>query len=216
MAKLTITSVVDDIETWSNEYGTFYKVAAFAGKELVFASKKDYDAALALQGELKEVIGKPIEVVVEHAGTSKNDHAKWKLKEIVGAGSSDGLARGTAATSAPSNEASIRAAVALKAAASMTMSAGGAYPVGVILSMADDFDAWLAKKSGAVEQGSSLSEPGVAAAPAPGDQSDGGVTEAYGEGVQAPSSDDHVHEPDTSVEAKAGRYPCACGLWVKP
>ena len=123
MAKLTITSVVDEIEEWQSKYGDFmYSVVAFAGRELVKATKKDRDKALEIQGIFRENLDQPLDMVVEHAGTSKNGNAKWKFIEFGGgtvsseAEGPNGAAPALGSTHSRSTDSSIRAAVALKAA----------------------------------------------------------------------------------------------------
>ena len=80
MTTKTITSVVEEIEDWQSQYGDImYSVVAFAGNEMIKANKKSHDAALELQGLLKEAIGIPQEFALGEAGTSKAGNPKWKL-----------------------------------------------------------------------------------------------------------------------------------------
>jgi hypothetical protein len=80
MTQFVITNVLDEIEEWRSQYGDFmYSVVAFAGKEMIKATKKDRDKALLIQGLLKESVGISRELVVEPAGTSKAGNPKWKL-----------------------------------------------------------------------------------------------------------------------------------------
>jgi hypothetical protein len=80
MTQFIITDVVDEIDEWKSQYGDFmYSVVAFAGKEMIKITKKDRDKAEQVQGQLRESIGIPRELVVEDAGLSKAGNQKWKL-----------------------------------------------------------------------------------------------------------------------------------------
>ena len=102
---------------------------------------------------------------------------------------------------------------------------------------ADQFYDWLRQTSGTAAIAIPLSpapSTGTAAVPDSSSVSEGHTEEsvrtattttetdraglaAAGELGKALAAAPHKHEPDMSVAAKAGRYPCAkCGVWVKP
>ena len=182
---MTIGSVMDDINEWQGppEVGTIYFVTAFfTNSEVLSVGKKDMDAALEVKGLLQEIIEVPQEFILEPKGQTKKGAAKWNLKAFgppegvwtystmkggqpeVGAGNgatSSGPAEASAPTApAPTNnvDASIRASVALKAAATVLSGKGGAQPV---IDYAEIFDAWLAKKSSGVTPQGSPEDKGV-------------------------------------------------------
>ena len=228
--RMTIGSVMDDINEWQGPNGAVYYVTAFfTNSEMLSCGKKDMDAALEVKGLLQEVIEVPQEFILEPKGQTKKGAAKWNLKAFgppegvwtystikggqpeVGAGEQTPVTSGAAVPTvagsgapAPTNnvDASIRASVALKAAASMPHATAAG-----VLETANEFDAWLAKKSvgaGSESEGTQV-PPQVSAAsrvgkpapepprPAPTNQSSGvtpqgspeetGVEPGTGEGL---------------------------------
>ena len=160
--------------------------AFFTNKEFVRATKKSKDAALELRGLLMESAQRPHEFILEADGVSKAGNPKWKLlafgpiegtytystlKDGQGAQSSasgsrvsggDAVRPGVSAvsvTSAPTNnvDASIRASVAIKAAASW----GRGLVLDVVFVAAERIDEWLAMKSSGVTPQGSPEDTGV-------------------------------------------------------
>ena len=190
--RMTIGSVMDDINEWQGPNGAVYYVTAFfTNSEMLSCGKKDMDAALEVKGLLQEIIEVPQEFILEPKGQTKKGAAKWNLKAfgppegvwtystikdgspnvgVEGAGNPGGdpIHKGRVAGSipvvgpplAPTNnvDASIRASVALKAAA-VSYSGRDVGTVG-ILDRAEVFDAWLAKKSSGVTPQGSPEETG--------------------------------------------------------
>ena len=193
--RMTIGSVMDDINEWQGPNGTVYYVTAFfTNNEMLSVGKRDMDAAMEVKGLLQEVIEVPQEFILEPKGQTKKGNPKWNLKafgppegvwtysmikggqpEVAAAGHTVGAAKGVggvdAGSHAPSRppplnnvDASIRASVALKAAANVFV--GLVEPAGMInltefFKVADACDEWLAKKSSGVTPQGSPEDKGV-------------------------------------------------------
>ena len=177
-----VSSVIDDINEWENPRGgsVFYVTAIFTDESVGSVGRKDHDAALEVQGLLRESIGVEQDFTLEPAGLTKTGREKFKIKgfgtpggaatytapaAVQGGASKPGENRSISSRSRPPEhdvDASIRAAVALKAAVE-----AGANIVGdqrkskssYILDIAEEFDFWLAKK--ASEPASSAYAPPV-------------------------------------------------------
>ena len=233
----TVASVIDDINEWENPRGgsVFYVTAIFTDESVGSVGRKDHDAALEVQGLLREAIGEELDFTLEPAGQTKTGREKFKIKGF-------GTVGGAATYTAPgvqtsggfvpikdanhanliNTEASIRASVALKAAVNYCAPQHKALALDDVFLVAENFDAWLARKasepaSSAYPEGGDASAPSgspVVQAGAGSEQSaaetaDGGT--GVGEGPCPP------HDLDLDVAPRAMRYPCRrCGFWVKP
>ena len=219
--RMTIGSVMDDINEWEGRNGIVYYVTAFfTNKEVLSVGKKDMDAALEVKGLLQEVIEVPQEFILEPKGQTKKGAAKWNLKAFgppegvwtystikggqpeVGAGEGERGSSPVESSVAPSHgsdttrtgvgisapfptnnvDASIRASVALKAAACMC---NDQTPAETTILLAEKFDEWLAKKSSGVTPQGSPEDKAPAVPDGSRDQTGEGV--GTGEGP-APSS----------------------------
>ena len=180
--RMTIGSVMDDINEWQGPNGAVYYVTAFfTNSEMLSCGKKDMDAALEVKGLLQEVIEVPQEFILEPKGQTKKGAAKWNLKafgppegvwtystikdgspNVAGAPertqvhSEGSRAPGTSPSAPTINvDASIRASVALKAAVEFCAAHGITTDGREALRYAEVFDKWLAmKSSGVTPQGS--------------------------------------------------------------
>jgi hypothetical protein len=217
----TVSSVIDDINEWENPRGgsVFYVTAIFTDETVGSAGRKDHDAALEVQGLLREAIGVEQDFTLEPKGQTKTGRDKFK---ILGFGTPGGAATYTApgiqgggnappvvvthnpkGSRPPENvDASIRAAVALKAAASfLSMSAVGMEKV---LEVAEFFEEWLQRKASepalsAYESGGPPGSPLVSLSkPQAGVDSEesggGGASDTSGEGT-AESPPPHDFDP---------------------
>ena len=200
MTKRTIGSVMDEINEWQGPNGTVFYVTAFTtNNEMISVGKKDMDAALEVRGLLQEVIEVPQEFILEPKGQTKKGNPKWNLKafgppegvwtystikggspEVNGGGSvssgsenpSEGPTphRGSIPRASTDVDASIRASVALKAAANAYAKDG----LDVILGAAEKFDEWLAMKSGGTASVPDQGEgAGTGEGPAPSSTTEG-------------------------------------------
>jgi hypothetical protein len=229
----TVASVIDDINEWENPRGgsVFYVTAICTDEDVLSVGRKDHDAALEVQGLLREAIGVEQDFVLEPAKPTKTGRTKWK---VLGFGIPGGAATYTApgvqggvsgsqpggtvrnGTRSPEHDvdASIRAAVALKAAASfLSMSAVGMEKV---LEVAEFFEEWLQRKasepaSSAYSNGSGTVTP-VGQAGAGSEDRGEEVGEAavahLGEGT--PASSPHIHDYQLRQGVK-GFLVCECG-----
>jgi hypothetical protein len=157
----TVASVIDDINEWPNPHGgsVFFVTAICTDEDVLSVGRKDHDAALEVQGLLREAIGIEQDFVLEPAKPTKTGRTKWK---VLGFGTPGGAATYTAPgvqggggsaesgdgvrtsrTRSPEQNDDIRRAVALKAAVQCVV---GTSPEDV-LAFADVFEAWLAKTS---------------------------------------------------------------------
>ena len=159
----TVASVIDDINEWENPRGgsVFYVTAIFTDETVGSVGRKDHDAALEVQGLLREAIGVEQDFVLEPKGQTQSGRDKFK---ILGFGTPGGAATYTAPgvqggglhAGGPASgsrnrspehdvDASIRAAVALKAAASfLSMTA---VSMERVLEVAEFFEEWLQRKA---------------------------------------------------------------------
>ena len=140
----------------ANERGTRYTTVTFRDDDdTAYIGKKDLDSAMLVHAQLEDAIGTELDFQLEDTGKKRpNGGTRWKILGF-GAGSVSSGAETPGGTaphpgSTPGRstdvDASIRASVALKAAAEFGASRPG---IGWqdVLSSADAFDAWLAKKS---------------------------------------------------------------------
>ena len=162
----TVASVIDDINEWENPRGgsVFYVTAICTDEDVLSVGRKDHDAALEVQGLLREAIGSEQDFILEPAKPTKTGRTKWKVlgfgtpggaptytaPGVQGGGAVAGAAVPGGATPhrrSPEHDvdASIRAAVALKAAASfLSMTA---VSMERVLEVAEFFEEWLLRKT---------------------------------------------------------------------
>jgi hypothetical protein len=225
----TVSSVIDDINEWNGPNGTIYYVTAiFTDESVGSAGKKNYDAALEVQGLLREAIGVEQDFTLESKGQTKTGRDKFNIKGFGTPGgaatyTAPGIQGGGEGNEARRSEggyrsrppehdvdASIRAAVALKAAASfLSMTAVSSEKV---LEVAEFFEEWLEHKasdaSSAYEVGSGTTSP----VDATNDQA--GASEDSGGGVESkgkePAPPSHIHDwqPHPNLRNK---LKCECG-----
>ena len=242
----TVGSVIDDIsESVHPQYGTTYYVTCmFTDDTVGSAGKKKYEHALELQGLLQEAIGIEQEFTLESQGKTKTGRDKFK---ILGFGTPGGAATytapgvqgggspaygptGSGARARPPEhdvDASIRASVALKAAVNYCAPQHKVLALDDVFLVAENFDAWLAKKAsepalsaydsgglGTVTPASSTTPAGAGSEPSAAElAADSGEGQVGGGEAQACPP----HDLDLDVAPKAMRYPCRrCGAWVKP
>jgi hypothetical protein len=164
-----VSSVIDDINEWLGPNGTIYYVTAiFTDESVGSAGRKDHDAALEVQGLLREAIGQELDFTLEPKGQTKSGREKFNIK---GFGTPGGAAtytapgvQGSGNASSPvgagpsrtggrspepsSEQASIRASVALKAAVDAAIERGDRITdINVVLEYADAFNAWMLEKT---------------------------------------------------------------------
>jgi hypothetical protein len=237
-----VASVIDDINEWENPRGgsVFYVTAIFTDESVGSVGRKDHDAALEVQGLLREAIGQEQDFVLEPKGQTKGGRDKFK---ILGFGTPGGAATYTAPgvqggggspaggsvrprPSEPSSEqASIRAAVAVKAAVEL----GG--DINTVLENADVINAWMLEKtsepalgayrqveddSPSLPQAGASSEDSSAGGPLgppfqPPADSEGGVATKGKE--PAPSS--HIHDYQLRQGVKGFLVCAGCGKTTK-
>jgi len=91
----TVSSVIDDINEWERTPGNtiYYVTAFFTDGDVGSAGRKDMDAAIEVQGLLRESIGTPLEFTLDPGGQTKSGKTKWK---ILGFGTPGGAAKYTA------------------------------------------------------------------------------------------------------------------------
>ena len=169
-----VSSVIDDINEWENPRGgyVYYVTAMFTDESVGSVGKKTKADAELVQRQLQDAIGEPLEFTLEDGGISQGGRQKWKIRDfgapngIQGGGdlggdrTHTGGDRSTRSVGRPPEhdvDASIRAAVALKAAVNY-LQGSKVSSLGVI-EFAEYFDAWLAKK--ASEPASSAYAPPV-------------------------------------------------------
>jgi hypothetical protein len=239
-----VASVIDDINEWENPHRpgefVYYVTAFFTDGDVGSAGRKDLDAAVEVRGLLQETIGEELDFTLEPKKPTKSGKAAWK---ILGFGTPGGAATYTApgvqGGGAPSvsggtrsrppepssEQASIRASVALKAAADF-VGHDGTY--GDVLRVAEHFDAWLLEKTSDASseyEGGGLGTVPPASSKAPAgaseDSSDpAGVREPVevgsesGGGVEtmgkeaAPPPHEHDWQPHKNLR---GWLSCECG-----
>jgi hypothetical protein len=232
----TVASVIDDINEWPNPRGgsVFYVTAICTDESVLSVGRKDHDAALEVQGLLREAIGVEQDFTLEPKGITQTGRDKFK---VLGFGTPGGAATYTAPSvqgggtptaavergrsRSPEQDVSIRASVAIKAAVEL----GG--DINTVFENADAINAWLLEKTsdassaypstdspsvtpaGASEPTSPVPEStGPASEPsAPtGDLSGGGV-ESKG---KEPAPPPHIHDwqPHPNLRNK---LKCECG-----
>ena len=208
-----VSSVIDDINKWNGPNGTVYYVTAMFTDETVGSvGRKNHDAALEVQGLLREAIGIEQEFTLESKGQTKAGRDKFNIKGfgtpggaatytapgVQGGGGSGGS--GTAPHHrSPEQIDDIRRAVALKAAVRY---AGGLYQGALhkdVLEAAEVFDAWLARPSepalGAYEPvEGSPSPPQAGAGSEDRGEEAGGTTDGPALGEGTPASTPHQHD----------------------
>jgi hypothetical protein len=211
----TVSSVIDDINEWENPRGgsVFYVTAMFTDETVGSVGRKDHDAALEVQGLLREAIGVEQDFTLEAKGWTKTGREKFRItgfgtpggaatytapgvqgnsgSTAPGNSGRPGPARGTRPPEPSSEQASIRASVALKAAVDTASIIGkdfGALGIcNTVLEYADAFNAWMLEKT---------SEPALSAYPSTDSPS---VTPA-GAGSESTSGEGHV-ESDKAPDA---------------
>jgi hypothetical protein len=228
----TVASVIDDINEWENPRGgsVFYVTAIFTDESVGSVGRKDHDAALEVQGLLREAIGQEQDFVLEDKGKTQTGRDKFK---ILGFGTPGGAATytapgvqggGTASASgggaAPSRGRSpeqsdedprrskeeMRRSEALRAAASfLSMTAVSTEKV---LEVAGFFEEWLSDASSAYSNGSGTVTPVVEVQAGASEDSSGSEPTPR---RQAPTGVGKPQEPDLSgggVESK-GKEPAS-------
>jgi hypothetical protein len=238
-----VASVIDDINEWQGPHGSVFYVTAFFTDETVgVAGKKTQDAALEVQGLLQEAIGVEQDFTLEPKGQTNSGKDKFK---ILGFGTPGGAATYTApgvrgggalegdGAAAPrgrppepsSEQASIRASVALKAAVELLRPAQeknetGEVTPAVVTAVADWMYDWLESKtsdaSSAYSNGSGTVTP-VAEDQAGASEDSGGGVESKGKEPAPPPArrlvdvlDPHIHDwqPHPNLH---GWLTCECG-----
>jgi hypothetical protein len=165
-----VSSVIDDINEWNGPNGTVYYVTAMFTDETVGSvGRKDHDAALEVQGLLREAIGVIQDFTLESKGQTKTGREKFNIKGfgtpggaatytapgVQGGGAASGLiaSSGSARARPPEHDVDdprrskeeMRRSEALRAAASfLSMSAVGMEKV---LEVAEFFEEWLERKT---------------------------------------------------------------------
>ncbi|HKN43997.1 MAG TPA: hypothetical protein VJW23_08730, partial [Propionibacteriaceae bacterium] len=103
-----VSSVIDDINEWQGQHGSvWYVTAMFTDETVGSAGKKSYDAALEVQGLLREAIGQELDFELQPQGQTKTGRDKFK---ILGFGTPGGAATYTA----PGVQGDVRAIVGHK------------------------------------------------------------------------------------------------------
>jgi len=159
-----VSSVIDDINAWERTPGSFiyYVTAIFTDESVGSVGRKDHDAALEVQGLLREAIGIEQDFTLESKGQTKTGRDKFNIKGfrtpggaatytapgIIQGVQGDGVrlaSKDALSASRPpepsSEQASIRASVAIKAAVEL----GG--DINTVFENADAINAWLVEKT---------------------------------------------------------------------
>ena len=91
----TVSSVIDDINEWPNPHGgsIFFVTCMFTDETGGSVGRKDRDAALEVQGLLREAIGQELDFPLEAKGQTKTGRDKFTIK---GFGTPGGAATYTA------------------------------------------------------------------------------------------------------------------------
>jgi hypothetical protein len=205
-----VSSVIDDINKWDGPNGTVYYVTAMFTDETVGSvGRKDHDAALEVQGLLREAIGIEQDFTLESKGQTKTGRDKFNIKGfgtpggaatytapgVQGGGGSGAASPASRGSRSPEQIDDIRRAVALKAAAAFIGHDIGTSPQDV-LKFADIFLEWLSSEPalGAYESvEGSPSPPQAGAGSEDRGEEVGGVTDDHlGEGT--PASTPHEHD----------------------
>ena len=212
----TVSSVIDDINEWQGQHGSvWYVTAMFTDETVGSAGKKSYDAALEVQGLLREAIGQDLEFELQPQGQTKTGRDKFK---ILGFGTPGGAATYTApgvqgngspggGGTAPRNRSpeqidDIRRAVALKAAASCVVGTSAAD----VLKFADVFLAWLSDASSAYGPVVEDDSPSLHKQAGASEDSGGGVATEGKEPAPSP----HIHDWQQR-QGLRGFLVCDCG-----
>jgi hypothetical protein len=151
---------MDDLNPYESRHGTIWYVnCMFTDDSVGSVGKKTEESALTVQRQLQDAIGEELDFQVEDDGTSGAGRQKWKIigfgvpgeepaytaPSVQGGGSGVGGPVSSPRRSRPpepSNEqASIRAAVAVKAAVEL----GG--DINTVLENADVINAWMLEKT---------------------------------------------------------------------
>lgn len=105
----TVSSVIDDINEWNGPNGTIYYVTAiFSDESVGSAGKKNYDAALEVQGLLREAIGVEQDFTLESKGQTKTGRDKFNIKGFgTPGGAATYTAPGSPGTAAPGGHANM-------------------------------------------------------------------------------------------------------------
>jgi hypothetical protein len=227
-----VSSVIDDINEWPGPNGTVYYVTAMFTDETVGSvGRKDHDAALEVQGLLREAIGIAQDFTLESKGQTKTGRDKFNIKGfgtpggaatytapgVQGGGAAPGgspsmPASGTRARS-PEQTDDIRRAVALKAAAQCVV---GTSPQDV-LKFADIFLEWLSSEPalGAYEPvEGSPSPPQAGAGSEDRGEEAGGTTDGPALGEGTPASSPHQHDWQMRQGIRS-HLVCDCGATRK-
>jgi hypothetical protein len=255
-----VASVIDDINEWPNPHGgyIYFVTAIFTDESVGSAGRKDHDAALEVQGLLREAIGQELDFTLEPKGQTKSGREKFNIK---GFGTPGGAATYTAPgvqgggvsaeaqhgkgslASTPrgrppepsSEQASIRASVALKAAVELLRPLQEKHETGeishsLVTAVADWMYDWLESKTSepalreypqpvvaAPSESSTDHQPGAGSEDSsaggplgppfqPPADSEGGVATKGKE--PAPSSHEHDWQPHPNLH---GWLSCECG-----
>ena len=188
----TVASVIDEINQWAGPHGdVFYVTAIFTDESVGSVGRKDHDAALEVQGLLRESIGQPQDFTLEPAGQTKTGREKFKIKGFGTVGGAPTYVApgvqggGGPADSAPVSrkprppehdvDANIRAAVALKAAVEYVRAWEGSSHYTDVLGVAESFDDWLQQKASEPASSAYTEGGGREAAPPRGSPEQAGV-----------------------------------------
>ena len=228
-----VSSVIDDINKWDGPNGTVYYVTAMFTDETVGSvGRKDHDAALEVQGLLREAIGIAQEFTLESKGQTKTGRDKFNIKGFgtpggaatytapgaQGGGVTTGVAPGQRTVNARSPEQidDIRRAVALKAAAVACQ--GITRQPDMITDLAEHFVEWLSKTSepalGAYEpvEGSPSPPQAGAGSEDRGEEVGGSTVDRLGEGTPASSPHEHDWQMRQGIRS---HLVCDCGATRK-
>ena len=95
MTTKTVSSVIDDINEWNNPKGgtIYYVTCFFTDGDVGSVGRKDQDAALEVQGLLREAIGIEQDFTLESKGQTQSGKPRWAVK---GFGTPGGAATYTA------------------------------------------------------------------------------------------------------------------------
>jgi hypothetical protein len=149
----TVASVMDELNLYESRHGTIWYVnCMFTDDSVGSVGKKTEESALTVQRQLQDAIGEELDFHVEDGGTSKAGRQKWKIIEFRAPGAGTVSSGGDNPNEGPrphlgstpsrsTDQASIRASVAVKAAVEL----GG--DINTVLENADAFNAWMLEKT---------------------------------------------------------------------
>jgi hypothetical protein len=193
-----VASVIDDINEWQGPHGSiFYVTAIFTDESVGSVGRKDHDAALEVQGLLREAIGQELDFTLEPKGQTKSGREKFNIKGfgIPGGAATytapgvqgDGGARpvgpvggaARARSPEPSSEQAFRTPADFRAEKALEAAVDACHglDINAILEYADAFNAWMLEKT---------SEPALREYPQPV--------------VAAPNEPSTDHQPGASSE----------------